>query len=163
MYFAGTSWRTRSTTSTRSTSSTRSTAAPPGTTRTLTPPQSQRKGDLSTSIVDADPDPAFYLNADPGSGSWSNFTVTKSWKSTWKIYLKLVIGQKSRTVPTKVQNCSKGRKPGFFVKIAQLQCSWFWISIPHTDSDPEEANHCGSILIRIQPDPAYRENTSGGQ
>ncbi len=46
-----------------------------------------------------DPDPAFFLAADPdpgsqinaetsGSGSWSNFPVTKSWIFTWKIYLK---------------------------------------------------------------------------
>jgi hypothetical protein len=87
----------------------------------------------------ADPDPAVYLNADPSSGSHCQTNANlcgsdKKLNFDLKIYLNLKVrtypvGNRSKSLPTKVQRSFKGRKLGLFVKFVQFPCSWIQIRI----------------------------------
>jgi hypothetical protein len=63
----------------------------------------------------ADPDPAFYLNADPES-------------QTTRVRIHFL----------------KGRKPVLFVNFGQFPCSWIQIRIPKTQDSQINADPCGS-------------------
>jgi hypothetical protein len=66
----------------------------------------------------------------------------------------LVVGNRSKNVPTKVKSLFEREKPDLFVNIVQFSCSWIRIRVPNTDLDPGQPNECGSVRIRIH-------NTSG--
>jgi hypothetical protein len=98
--------------------------------------------------INADPDPAFYLNADPdsnpesqinanpcGSGSWSDFKVTKRRIFTCKQNIGTNDGTKTLL---------KGRKPGLFVNFNKYPCYWIRIRIPNTDPYSGQPNKCGT-------------------
>ncbi len=90
--------------------------------------------DADTAVyLNADPDPAFYLNADlktdpgsqtnadpGGSGSWSDFYVTKSLIFTCKIYLLKVGNTVGKKITNEGKNAFlKGRISGLFLNFCQ--------------------------------------------
>jgi hypothetical protein len=85
--------------------------------------------------ADPDPDPCLTL---------------KSQKAEFLQKNILLIGNGSKSIPTKVQKPLKGSKPGLFVNFCRFQCSWIRISIPNTDLDPGQPFYqCGPMRIRI--------------
>jgi hypothetical protein len=91
--------------------------------------------------TDLDPNPAFYLNADPDSRE----------PNQCGSMLKIKVGNRPHTVPMKLPKAFfKGRKPGFFLNFGQLPCFWIRILIPNTDPDLGQPNECGSMRIQIR-------------
>ncbi len=101
-------------------------------------------------MVIVDPDPAFYLNADPDPGSqtnarsmqiliWIMVILCRHKKMDFDIknILYVVICHKKYLSRYK-RHFKKAGRSGLFVIFGQFPCSRIWIRIPNTDRGPGE-------------------------
>jgi hypothetical protein len=113
--------------------------------------------------ADVDPDPAFYLYADPNSDPGQTSKSQKVEFLHWK-YTKLgkVIDQNTYIRRFGTKAFLKWKKPGLFFNFCQLPCSWIWIwvRIPKTDPDPLQQKECGFMWIWIHNTALHTKNIS---
>jgi hypothetical protein len=145
--------------------------------QTISKPDSENFCELQTASFEpvmwicigfnADPDPAFYLNADPDTDPDPRKKKTmciqadpdpdpdQTFESEKiEFYMKnltvLKVGKRSKKIPYLRRYKSLfGRKPGLFVNFGLLPCSWIRFRLPNTDPDPRYPHECGSRWIRI--------------
>jgi hypothetical protein len=98
--------------------------------------------------ADPDPDPAYFLTADPELGSQTNADPGQTFHSlNAEFYMKNILYADNRS-----QNISrryKSLKNQDYLLILVNLAPGFRIRIPTTDPDPEEQNQCGSVRILI--------------
>jgi hypothetical protein len=101
------------------------------------------------------PEPAFYLNADPDSGTQTNADpdagqILPKQKVEYMINTGYLIDHKHTDVGEKA--FFKGWKSHLFFNLGQFPCSWIrsQISIPNTNTDPDTDSQ-----INADPDPHH--------
>jgi hypothetical protein len=98
-------------------------------------------------------------SADPDTDQDHNQTLM-SQKAEFLHEKYTLRGNRSKTYVRRDKR-RKGRKPGLLVNFGLLHCSWIWIRITISSTDPDsgQPNQCRSMRIRIQIHNTARSTT----